>query len=46
VGEPQGDREGWHESEPNATQQRIDEEGAEDRPVAVGDDDDGDAEEL
>jgi hypothetical protein len=34
--EPQGDREGWHESEPNPTQQRIDEEPPEEREKLVG----------
>ena len=35
-GEEQGDREGWHESEPNPTQQRIDEEPPEERERLVG----------
>jgi len=43
-GEPQGDREGWHESEPNPTQQRIDEEPPEEREKLVGVPDDADDE--
>lgn len=35
-GEEQGDREGWHETEPNPTQQRIDEEPPEERERTVG----------